>query len=104
MGRHTRIELSGEMVVGRAAELRDVLLAALACDGALDVDLAQVTEIDSTGVQLLVAAKLEASARGSSLQFVEHSPTVLEVLDLLDLTAYFGDPVLLQAGTAKGSR
>ncbi len=96
------IALDGEFTIFNAAVLRDRLLGAF--DGAreIDVDLSQVTEIDSAGVQLMIAAKREAAARAVALRFSGHSPAVVEVLDLYELPAYFGDPVLIPS--QKGSQ
>lgn len=91
-----KIELAGELGISAAAAVREQLLAALGDHATeIEVDLARVTEIDSAGVQLMVAAKQEAAARGKTLHFSAHSAAVVEVLDLLDLIAHFGDPVLL---------
>jgi len=90
------VVLDGELTIYRAAELRDQLLAATAAhpDG-FDVDLAGVTEIDSAGVQLLMAAKRAAQSEGGDIALVGHSAAVTEVFELLDLAAHFGDPLLV---------
>ena len=62
--------------------------------------VSQVTEIDSAGLQLLVAAKLEALIRDKQLHFVGHSKPVLEVLDLCDLGGFFGDQVVIDSQVA----
>jgi anti-sigma B factor antagonist len=96
----TTIAFDGELTIYRAAELGKSLeaaLAALAPGSALILDLAQVTEFDSAGVQLLMAAKKTALASQRSLCLVGHSPAVLEVFETLDLAAYFGDALLMPA-------
>ncbi len=92
-----KIALAGEFSIFTATAIRDQLLAALGNAQEVEVDLAQVTEIDSAGVQLMVAAKQEAAAQQKTLRFACHSQAVLDTLDLCDLTAYFGDPVLLHS-------
>lgn len=87
----------GEMTIYRAAELKDVLLQALQAPRPLEVDLAEVTDIDSAGVQLLMMAKQAARAQGTDLRLVRHSPAVLDVFELLDLAGHFGDPLLVPA-------
>jgi anti-sigma B factor antagonist len=91
------LSLGSECTIFSATALREQLLAAIGNANDVEIDLSQVTEIDSAGVQLLIAAKKEAVAQGKSLQLVGHSPCVLEVLDLLDLAAHLGDPVLLHS-------
>lgn len=98
----TVLALDGELSIYRAAELRDSLLKALAdlpAGAALELNLAQVSELDSAGVQLLMAAKKSAQAGQRELHMVDHSPAVLEVFERLDLAAHFGDPLLLPAAS-----
>jgi anti-sigma B factor antagonist len=71
------------------------VLNALQGQGALELDLSGVTELDTAGLQILVLAKQAAQAAGSSLLLSAHSPAVLEVFELLDMGAYFGDAMLV---------
>ena len=87
--------IEGEFSIYRVAELRQMLLAALQAGGAVEVNLAGVTEMDSAGVQLLMSARKSLQAVGCELRLVEHSPAVMEVFDTLDLAAHFGDPLLV---------
>ena len=90
------LHLSGEMTIYQAGEQRLALLSALAAGGALAIDLAGVTDIDTAGVQVLMMAKKAALASGQQLQLVAHSPAVLEVFELLRLSAFFGDPMVIE--------
>ena len=94
------LRLDGELTIYRAAELKPLILAPLGEAQVLEVDLAGVSEIDSAGVQLLMLAKREAQARGGELHLVAHSPAVLDVFELLDLAAFFGDPLVMPAPAA----
>lgn len=89
------LAIEGELTIYRAAELRETLLAALAAspDVDLTLDLSGVTEFDSAGVQLLMAASKSAQARGRALRLVRHSPSVLDGFRVLDLAGQFGDPL-----------
>lgn len=89
--------IEGEMNIYRAAELKNSLLAALTPNQPLELDLAGVTELDTSGVQLLMLAKRSAQTMQCELRLVSHSPAVLEVFELLDLAAWFGDPLLIAA-------
>ncbi|SHN06605.1 STAS domain-containing protein [Rhizobacter sp. OV335] len=91
----TGIRIEGELTIYRAAELKQTLLAAVAEHAAVEVDLSQVSEFDSAGLQLLLLAKREAGAAGRTLRLVDHSPAVVEVLELFDLAAHFGDPLVV---------
>jgi anti-anti-sigma factor len=61
------IRLDGEINIGSAAELKKLLLQALATGRELRIDLEHATELDVTALQLLWAAEREA--RGSSRGF-----------------------------------
>ncbi len=77
--------IEGEMSVYRAAELKPALLGPALAGGLLELDLSAVTEIDSTGLQLLLLARREASARQGGLRVVAQSPAIVEMLALLQL-------------------
>jgi anti-sigma B factor antagonist len=94
--------IDGELTIYRAAELAAALKAAFAAlaDGAdLEVDLADVTEMDCAGVQLLIAAGKTARAGGRALRLSGHSPVVLEVFQTLHLAACLGEPTPPPAAT-----
>ena len=95
-----RLHLEGDMTIQRAAEFKQTLMNALDGAASLEINLHDVTEIDSSGVQLLMLAKATAQARTCELRLVSHSPAVLEVFELLDLAAHFGDPLLMPAQAA----
>ncbi len=88
------LQIEGELTIYRAAELRETLQAALAAlpDGAdLAIGLAGVTEMDSAGVQLLVAARNSAAAAGRALRLRDPSPAVADVFATLNLAPLFAD-------------
>ncbi|MFY9514254.1 MAG: STAS domain-containing protein [Rubrivivax sp.] len=89
------MNIEGELTIYRAAELRGVLLAALASSvqegGDLEIDLAGVTEFDSAGVQLLLAAQNSARQSQRALRLKNASPAVREVFETLDLAAHFAE-------------
>ena len=92
-----RFAIEGEMTIYNALELKDRLLTHLDQCPHMEIDLSGVSEIDSAGLQLLVMAKNEVTARGKTLSISGHSPAVLEVLDICNLEGFFGDPVLIRA-------
>lgn len=91
------LALEGPLTIYAALELKGRLLAAVQDAPELRLDLTQVTELDSAGLQMLYLAKREALRLGHSLQIVGHSAAVREVFDLVNLNAYFGDPTLIPA-------
>jgi anti-anti-sigma factor len=98
------LRIEGEMSIFRAADLKHALLTALNQGPTLEVDLSAVTEFDTAGVQLLMLTKKAAQSGQRELRLAAHSPAVLEVFELLNLVAYFGDPIVIppQAVQATG--
>ena len=94
-----RFEIKGELTIFTAAELRQQMLDVLEASAELEVDLSAVSEMDSAGMQLMVSAKKEAAARNKQLHFSGHSAAVVDLLELCDLTGYFGDPLLIRSRT-----
>ncbi|RZL03058.1 MAG: anti-sigma factor antagonist [Rubrivivax sp.] len=91
------LAIEGELSIYRATELKQLLLDALKGKASLEIDLHDVSEIDSAGVQLLMLTKSTGQANACDVRLVNHSPAVLEVFELLDLAAHFGDPLLVSA-------
>ena len=77
------VAVSGDMTVYAAADLKTALLAELA-DGNTALDLAQVQEIDTAGLQLLLMLNRELSG---ALKIVACSPGVRATLELAHLNA-----------------
>ncbi len=94
-----RLEIEGDLTIYAAADLKEKLLAALAEETEIEVNLARVGEVDTAGVQLLILAKREAARLGKELHLTGHSPAVLEALDLIYLGGFFGDPVVIESRT-----
>ena len=86
------LALSGDFTLPYAGTIKHVLLAALGQGDRLEVDLLNVTKLDTAGVQLLVLLQAEAKARGVSLRWLGYSLAVEEVLELLDLGHLLGRP------------
>jgi anti-sigma B factor antagonist len=99
-----RVSVSGDFTISNAEAIRTQLQEAIESAEDIEVDLTEVAEIDSAGLQIMVAAKREAGARHRSLRFAGHSTAVLDALDLLDLSAHLGDPVVLRSGDQEGKR
>ena len=63
----------------------------------LELDLLQVGEIDTAGLQLLILLKKEAQRSGKRLSIVAHSQAVRAVIDFCNLAAELGDPLVIPA-------
>ena len=95
----TQVDIVGDLNIFNVAELRQRLLDALAAAGEVEVDLSQVVDIDSAGLQLMLSAKREAKLRYKTLRLVGHSPAVFELIELYDLSTALGDPLLISSRT-----
>ena len=92
---HASFAIDGELTIYRAADLKVQLLDALRQTQVLEVNLSGITELDTAGLQVLMLAKQTASADKRELKLVQHSPAVVEIFDMLDLGAFFGDALLI---------
>ncbi|ULA66073.1 MAG: STAS domain-containing protein [Nitrospira sp.] len=75
-----RLSIVGEMTIYSALELKSRLLGALAGSGVLELQVEDVTEVDTAGLQLLFLVKREAVAAGKQVQLLAPSPALQEAL------------------------
>lgn len=87
--------LKGELTIYQAAAFKDQLMAILHDKRALEIDLAQVTELDTAGVQLLMLAKITRESAGLPFSLTHHSAAVVNVFELLGLAGWFNDPIVI---------
>ncbi len=73
------IRIEGEWTIHAAATLRDSLLQQVT-EGAHVFDLGAVTELDSAGLQLLLAAQRSLARQGREMVLTACSPVVTQVL------------------------
>ena len=92
-----KIALVGTMTIYQAATQKKDLLSAFNSTDDLEIDLSGVTEMDSAGLQLLVLLKREAVLQSKQVRLVAHSAASLDVLDVYNLGAYFGDPLVISS-------
>ncbi len=86
--------LSGELTIFSAQDIRQRLLEVLGTMDELMVDLGDVTEMDTAGLQLMLLAKRKA---GKTVRFCNHSDSVVRLVDLANLAQTLGDPLILRA-------
>jgi len=86
-----RTQVEGELTIYTVANYRQAFLEqSRGCDG-VTIDLAGVTEIDTAGVQLLVALRQHLIGTESGLQLCNPSESVQEALELTRLVDQFAD-------------
>jgi anti-sigma B factor antagonist len=94
---YTTVVPESEMTIYTAGEFKASLEGALAGCEHLEIDLAEVSELDSAGLQLLLAARRKARSSGKTFHLKGSSEAVRQVFALCNVTGDFGDP----AETAK---
>lgn len=87
--------IAGELTIYTAANEKQALQEALDSTEELEVNLSQVSEMDSAGLQVLIVLKQEAARRKKKLHYSMHSKAVLEILEMSNMTASFGDQIVL---------
>jgi len=95
-----RFSLTEDLTIYHALDHKRTLLDALAQADELEVDLLQVSEIDTAGLQLLILLKKEAQRVGKRVAIVAHSQAVRSAIDFCNLAAELGDPLLIPAAEA----
>ena len=84
---HTVVQVVGEIDLATAPQLRSCLDDLIAdADGAILLDLADVTYIDSTGVSAVLTADAELNHYGRDLRVVEASVQVRRLFELCGIT------------------
>ncbi len=97
-----QIKIDGELTIYVANEFKQTLSPYLESFEKLELDLASVTEIDSAGLQFLMALKkLASKSQHREVRFTNHSQAVVDVFELLNLSARFDDPIMLAAEKRK---
>jgi anti-sigma B factor antagonist len=90
-----QLALEGDLTIFNANEQKVNLLNFLRSGNDLEINLSQVDEVDTAGLQLLILIKRLASQEGKILRFVLHSKGLLDILEMTNLTLVFGDQVVL---------
>ena len=97
-----KAQLREELNISSVAEDRDHLVQLLSPDGELELDLGGVTEIDTAGVQLLVALRKEAERMGCVCHLAGSDEAVREAFGTLGLGHLLDEP-LVGTGVPHGS-
>lgn len=87
------LHIDGEMTIYTAATLKEEMMKYLSQPCEREIDLSEVSEMDSAGLQLLILAKREALRTNTPLRLTGHSHAVLDVMNLCNMAGFFGDPI-----------
>lgn len=91
------LAITDDLTIYNALAQKQVLLDALAANSELELNLAQVAEMDTAGLQLLILLKKEAQRAGKQVRIVAHSQAVSSVIAFCNIAAEFGDPLVIPA-------
>ncbi len=80
-----QLALSGELTIYCAHELRTLLLQALGLEQSVCIDLSEVSDIDTAGLQLLLLARRELEAKGHRLGLQGYGSHLESLLKLYQL-------------------
>ena len=87
---YVTLQVAGEIDLASAPTLREAALAALRHHGTtLWLDLGDVTFMDSTGLEVLLATRRRAELEGGSLTLCRLHPAVRRVIDVTGLDKLF---------------
>jgi anti-anti-sigma factor len=94
------LRIMGEATIYTVEELYHAICQALADCTVLEMNLAEVSEMDTAGFQQLLLASREARRHGITLRLVQPSAATQEVLDLYQMAAAFAPATVgFTAGT-----
>lgn len=85
----------GELTIYTVAELKTELMPWLELNRDIELDLAQVSEVDGAGIQFLLLMRREVMASARVLRLSAISPAVRDALALCNLSHLFEDQVSL---------
>ncbi len=80
------MSVSGPALISSVAELKKALMQCLETGGMVAVNLKDVDDCDTAGVQTLLAFQREAASRDSDISLIEVSSAVFEAADRAALT------------------
>ena len=83
----TGLALGDELTIVTAAQTRDRITPYLAAATDLELDLSEVSDIDTAGLQLLLMARREAERRGATVTLADPSPAVQDLFEFTHLSA-----------------
>ncbi|AYV54359.1 anti-sigma factor antagonist [Leptospira kmetyi] len=91
-----KVTVEGELTIYEASEFKEKL------DGVmkespffLEIDLWKIAKMDTSCLQILLALKKEAKRKDANVRFVNHSHSVLRLIDLFGLTGFLRDKIKL---------
>lgn len=92
-----QLKISEDLTIYNISTLLASLSDLLDKSQVLEIDLSMVSEIDTSGVQLLVHLKNKSLRNNKKLSFKNHSEQVVEAFEMYNISSFFDDPILISA-------
>ncbi len=89
--------MEGPLTIYTATEQKDLLLSLFPLAHEVELDLSNVDELDSAGLQLLILIKRESLKGSTQLLLSNPSVAVIEAIRLSGLDDYFANPPFAQS-------
>lgn len=71
----TTLKVEGDLLIGGVADAKSAIIAALAAGGDIHLDLSEIGNSDTAGLQLLLMARASARTQGKRFETTSSSPT-----------------------------
>lgn len=84
-GGHSLISIDGEMTISRAAAIKNEIFEKMEWGSAVSLDLSGVSEMDTSGFQILMLAQREAAIKNCAFSIKSQSPATEAVLELFKM-------------------
>lgn len=84
-----KLKFEGEMTIYAAATTHQEMNELCADFNSFDIDLSEVDEIDTTGVQILLALKAQVELKEGSLVLSNITPAIKDVLEVFEIKSMF---------------
>ncbi len=89
------ITLEGDMTIRWISDLKKLIDELPSSSKKIIVNLEKVRQIDTSGIQFMIAWKKKVESEHKILKFRNHSPKILSLIDLYGLVGFFGDKLYI---------
>ncbi|EMY79081.1 STAS domain protein [Leptospira weilii serovar Ranarum str. ICFT] len=97
-----KVAIEGELTIYEAAEFKENLDSVLEDSPAfIEIDLFKIQKMDTSCLQILLALKKEAQRKNKNVRLINHSRSVLRLIDLYGLASFLNDKIKLSKETMK---
>ena len=80
-----QLSLSGELTIYSVQELKSLLLTAVDGNSDVTIDMSEVSEVDTAGLQLVLLARKELESRGLHLTLSAANSEITDTLNLFGI-------------------